>query len=175
MRWDELAVVGRIARTHGNKGQVILDSESDFPDRRFRPGAELFVDRGGRVEPLTLTAVRFQRGRPIVGIEGVETVSDAERLAGLELRVPRAWLEPLPPGTYFRHDLVGCRVETRSGQPVGVVRRVDGLPGGDQLVVEGDGGREVMVPLVGAICVAVDLHTRRIVVDPPEGLLDLNR
>ncbi len=168
-----MAVVGRIARTHGNKGQVILDSESDFPEQRFQPGSELFVEREGRVVPLTVTAVRFHRGRPIVGISGVDSMNDAERLAGLELRVPMDRLAPLPPGTYFRHDLVGCRVATRSGQAVGVVRRVDGLPGGDQLVVEAD-GREVLVPLAGGICVAVDLEARRIVIDPPEGLLELN-
>ena len=53
--WDSMAVVGRIARPHGLKGQVIVNPETDFPEQRFQPGAELFVSRGGVVESLTLT------------------------------------------------------------------------------------------------------------------------
>ena len=55
VNWDEMAVVGRIARAHGIRGQVIVNLETDFPEERFQPGAELFVERGaGAVEPLTL-------------------------------------------------------------------------------------------------------------------------
>jgi 16S rRNA processing protein RimM len=168
-----MALVGRIARAHGNRGQVIVDPESDFAERRFGQGARVFVDRGGGAEALTITSVRFHRGRPILGLAGVATMDDAEALAGRELRVPVDWLEALPPGTYFQHDLVGCAVETRGGVPVGTVRRVEGSPGSSRLVVDGPRG-EVLVPLADAICVQVDVSGRRIVVDPPEGLLDLN-
>src|SRR4051794_23171565 len=116
-----MAVVGQIARAHGNRGQVILNAETDFPDERFRPGAELFVERRGVVERLTVTSLRFQRDRPIVGFEGVETMNDAEALAGHELRVPTDRLAALPDGTFYRHDLVGCTVETGRGERVGVV------------------------------------------------------
>ena len=88
VRWEEMAAVGRIARAHGIRGQVIVSPETDFPGERFRPGAELFIDRNGAVQALTLTTVRFHRNRPVVGIAGVETMNDAEALAGQELRVP---------------------------------------------------------------------------------------
>lgn len=168
-----MALVGRVARAHGNRGQVIVNPESDFADRRFRVGGELFVERGGVVVALTMTSVRFYRARPILGLAGVETMNDAEALAGVELRVPLDWLEPLPAGTYFQHELVGCRVETTTGAPVGIVQRVEGGPGGSRLVVEGARG-EVLVPLADEICVSVDVGGHRIVVDPPAGLLDLN-
>jgi 16S rRNA processing protein RimM len=77
-----MAMVGRIARPHGNRGQVIVNPETDFPASRFRPGARLFTWRAGRVEEVVLTSVRFHRERPIVGIEGVGSMDDAERLAG---------------------------------------------------------------------------------------------
>src|SRR5258708_921628 len=83
-----MALVGRIARAHGLRGQVILNPETDFPEERFQPGAELFIERKGRVEPLTISSVRFHRERPIVGLGGVGTVDDAEALAGHELRGP---------------------------------------------------------------------------------------
>src|SRR5215831_4191221 len=146
MIWSEMAVVGRIARAHGRRGQVIVNVETDFPDERFRPGAELFVDRGGRVEPLTVTTVRFQRERPVLGFNGVETMNDAETLAGRELRVPVDRLAALPAGTFYRHDLIGCRVETTRGEAVGVVTGVEGTMGGSRLVIDGASG-EVLVPL----------------------------
>jgi 16S rRNA processing protein RimM len=173
VNWDDMALVGRIARAHGNRGQVIVNPETDFAEKRFRLGSEVFVERDGTVVPLTITGVRFHRARPILGLAGVETMNDAEALAGLELRVPASWLEPLPAGTWFQHELVGCRVETTRGEAVGLVERVEGGAGGSRLVVGGARG-EVLVPLAGEICVVVDVAGRRIVVDPPDGLLDLN-
>ena len=167
-----MAVVGRIARAHGIRGQVIVNLETDFPGERFREGAELFVERGGRVEPLRLTTVRFQHERPVVGIEGVATMTEAEGLAGLELRVPIDRLQALPTGTYYHHDLVGCRVETKDGRAIGVVSQVDAAMGGNRIVVDAGNRGEILIPLAAEICVAVD--RKRIVVDAPEGLLDLN-
>jgi 16S rRNA processing protein RimM len=173
--WSEMALVGRIARAHGHRGQVIVNPETDFPEERFQPGADLFIERGGAPARVTLTAVRFQRGRPVVGIAGVETMNDAEALAGLELRVPVETLRALPAGTFYRHDLIGCRVETRAGAAVGIVEDVEGGAGGSRLVVAGANGRgEVLIPLVSEICTLIEPGAKRIVIDPPDGLLDAN-
>jgi 16S rRNA processing protein RimM len=171
--WQAMAVVGRIARAHGIRGQVIVNPETDFPDQRFKPGAEVFVERGGRVEALTITTARFHRERPVIGIAGIETMNAAETLAGLELRVPIDRLAPLPAGTFYRHDLIGCRVETTDGTPVGVVRDVEGEVIGSRLVVDAAGG-EVLIPLVAPICTLVDPAAKRIVIDPPDGLIEVN-
>jgi 16S rRNA processing protein RimM len=171
--WEEMAVVGRVARAHGIRGQVIVNPETDFPAERFHPGAELFINRAGRVEPITLTTVRFQQQRPVIGIEGVGDMNAATALAGTELRVPVDRLATLPEGTYYRHDLVGCVVETRAGETIGTVAEVEGTLGRSRLIVETPKG-EVLVPLVAEICRAIDTDAKRIVIDPPEGLLELN-
>ena len=168
-----MALVGRVARPHGIRGQVIINPETDFPDQRFQPGAQLFIRRGGEVEAITLTSVRFHRERPIIGVNGVTDVDQAATLSGLELRVPIEWLGALPPGTYYRHDLVGCLVETCTSERVGVVKDVEGDAGGSRLVVEAAGG-DVLVPLAAEICIEIDPAGKRIVIDPPEGLLELN-
>jgi 16S rRNA processing protein RimM len=168
-----MALVGRIARAHGIRGQVIVNAETDFLEERFHPGAELFVECRGVVEPLTLTTVRFQNGRPVVGVAGIETMNDAQTLAGLELRVPIERLAQLPAGTFYRHDLIGCRVETTHGEGVGIVEDVEGSVGGSRLVVKGTRG-EMLIPLVATICTLVDAGQKRIVIDPPDGLLELN-
>lgn len=168
-----MALVGRIARAHGIRGQVIVNPESDFAHERFQPGAELYLERGGNVEKIRLTTARFHRDRPVVGIEGVETMNDAAALAGKELRVPVERLAPLPTDTFYRHDLIGCRVETTTGQDVGIVDDVEGTVGRSRLVVNGANG-EILIPLASEICRTIEPAGKRIVIDPPEGLLELN-
>ena len=85
--WDEMVLVGRVARAHGNRGQVIVDPATDFPEERFRPGSVLLMQRAGVIEALTVESVRFHRGRPIIGFAGMATMDAAEALAGSELRI----------------------------------------------------------------------------------------
>lgn len=172
-KWADMAVVGRIARAHGIRGQVIVDPETDFPEERFQPGAELFIERGGQAEPLRITAVRFHRERPILGVDGVATMNDAELLAGRELRVPRERLAPLPAETFYRHDLIGCTVYTAGGDRVGEVSGVEGTMTGSRLIVDGPRG-EILIPMAAPICRAIDVGAKRIVIDAPDGLLELN-
>lgn len=171
--WDDMVLVGFVARTHGRHGQVIVNSETDFPEQRFREGATLFARRGnGPVEELRLTSVRFQQGRPILGLAGISSIDEAERLAGAELRVPASEQEELPEGTFYYHQLIGCEVVTAGGERIGKVVAVEGTGGASRLVVRGT-RREVLIPLAQELC-AVDVAARRIVVTPPEGLLELN-
>jgi 16S rRNA processing protein RimM len=172
-KWDEMALVGRIARTHGNRGQVIVDPETDFPEERFRPGSLVHIRRGAVTESLTIESVRFHRGRPIVGLAGVDNVNAAEALAGLELRVGLETLKSLPAGSFYHHDLIDCAVITPEGVSIGRVSGVEGNAAGSRIVVQGRGG-EILIPLAEGICVEVDVVGRKIIVAPPEGLLDLN-
>ncbi len=170
-----MALVGRIARVHGLRGQVIINPTTDFPESRFSPGSVVFrAAPGGGPQPLRVVSVRFHRDRPIVGFEGVQTIELAEPLVGAELKVPVEWLQALPAGTYYQHDLVGCRVETRSGTTVGEVARVEGEAGASRLAI-GSGDEELLVPLAADICVSIDVAKKVIVIEPPEGLLDVNR
>ncbi len=168
-----MVVVGRVARTHGNRGEVILNSDTDFPDERFRPGARVVARRpGGTLEVIVITAVRFHSRRPILRLAGVDSIDAAQRLAGVELRVPFSDVGPLPEGVYHHHQLVDCEVVSASGELVGRVTAVEGEKGANRLVVRGPRG-EVLIPLAEDIC-SVNVVSRRIVVTPPAGLLELN-
>ncbi len=169
---SDLLLVGRVARAHGNKGQVIVNSETDFPQERFAEGNVLVVEQAGQTVERRIESVRFQRGRPIVKLAGVETMNDAEALAGAELKLPASELAPLPANTYYRHDLVGCEVRDTHGHALGRVTDVEGPLERSRLVVESDRG-ELLIPMVEWICVSVDPVAKVIVVDPPEGLLEL--
>jgi 16S rRNA processing protein RimM len=172
--WDAMVLVGRIARPHGIRGQVIVNPETDFVEDRFRTGA-IFRTRSARgEEQLTVTSARVQNGRPVIGLEGFSSIEDVQRLAGLELRVPEGELQPLDAGMYYHHQLIGCAVETVAGERVGHVVRVNGGAAGSLLEVDGPRG-EVLIPLAVEICVEIDVEQKRIRIAPPEGLLDVNR
>ena len=168
---DELVLVGRVARAHGNKGQVIVNLDTDFAERRFRPGETLLV--GPELTARRIREMRFHQGRPVIALEGVETMNDAEALAGAELKAAAVPADALPAGTFFHYDLIGCDVVDRRGETIGRVAAVEGTMEMSRLVVAGGRG-EVLVPLVAAMCVEIDVAARRIVTDLPEGLVELN-
>jgi 16S rRNA processing protein RimM len=97
----------------------------------------------------------------------------AEDLKGQEILVHEENLHPLDKGKYYLFQLRGCSVVTKVGDSVGPVKDVLFIEGNDLLVVE-RGGRDVFIPFTESICIEIDLKGKRIVIDPPDGLLDLN-
>jgi 16S rRNA processing protein RimM len=178
MSWDSLITVGRIVRPHGHRGAVVVEPETDFAAERFRPGSELQWRPQDTVAPVRIASSREYRRRWVVTLEGVTTMNEAEALRGLELRVPAEALHPLEAGAHYVHDLEGCEVVTSAGDRVGRVTGVQFGSGAPLLVIaepaDAQGG-EVLVPLVEGIIQVVDAAAKRIVIDPPAGLVDLNR
>jgi 16S rRNA processing protein RimM len=164
-------LVGRIARAHGLRGQVIVNPETDFADERFKVGATLLV--GDDERPMRISSARFQQSRPVIALEGIESMDEAESLAGADLKVPPEALGALPAGTFYHHDLVGCQVQDTEGRLIGEVAAVEGPMEASRLVINAPHG-EVLIPLVADICVDVDPGARRIRVVAPEGLIELN-
>jgi 16S rRNA processing protein RimM len=174
---DDLVLVGRIAKPHGLRGDVAIHPETDFAEERFALGAQLLLTRreGGKtLEDMTVAAVRFHNGRPIVRFRGLESIDAVEPLAGASLWIRAASRPPLPEGHYYHDALIGCDVDTVAGERVGQVTRIDAFGSAPILVVH-DGRGDVLIPLAEAICVRIDPAARRIVIDPPDGLLDVNR
>ena len=171
--WEDMVLVGRIARPHGIRGEVVIDPSTDFPEDRFADGATVFAERGGAASPMIVAASRMHAGRPIVRFEGTATMDEAETLRGFELRVPESALGELPENVWYHHQLLGSTVRTRDGEDVGTVTAISGPTERSILVIDGPGG-EALVPLVAAFC-TVNVAAKEIVIDPPEGLLEANR
>jgi 16S rRNA processing protein RimM len=177
--WDDAILVGVVARTHGNRGEVIVNSNTDFPEERFHEGASLMARRNDGdtvrdVVTMEVATMRMHQGRPVILFKGIASMNDAERLAGLELRVAddSGDGERLEDGEYYHRDLIGCAVVTESGESIGEVTAVEGDRSATRLVVKSR-RNEVLIPLADAIC-TVDVAAKRITVRPPEGLLELN-
>jgi 16S rRNA processing protein RimM len=173
--WNDAILVGVVARTHGNKGEVIVNSETDFPEERFREGAQLMSRaKDGRLGTLDVASMRMHQGRPVIRFKGIGSMDDAELLAGTELRVTphERDAELLEAGQYFHRDLIGCAVVTENGDPIGEVAAVEGEGGATRLIVRSR-RNEMLIPFADEIC-TVDVAGKRIIVRPPEGLLELN-
>ena len=174
MQWASMVLVGRVVRPHGLRGQVVIASETDFGADRFAPGAKVWRQSGKTIGELVVADSYPQADRWVVGFENVTTVEEAEELRGIELRIPEDARMPLGPDEYYLYDLVGCEVRTAAGVEIGRVQAVYTGAGGALLSVDRNGA-EVLVPLVKTMCPEIDVAARRIIVDPPEGLLDVNR
>ena len=129
-------------------------------------GAELRASGAEVSGVVRITSVRPHKGRLLIRFEGVDDAESAQRYAGVTLYAARERVA-LEPGEYFDDDLAGCAVVGVRGESYGTVDRVDHYPSSDMLVV---GGK--LVPMVGAIVREIDTAARRIVIDPPEGLLN---
>jgi len=167
--------IARIARTRGNRGEVLADLYTDFPDR-FNELREVWLVSGEGTDRRRVALEKSweYKGRIVLKFEGVNSISDAEPFAGYWVEIPAGQAMPLPEGSYFDHDLVGCAVQDLDGNPIGRVSEVLHFAGSSQLVVYSM-GREILIPAVGSICVRISIGEKRITIDPPEGLLDLDK
>ncbi|MGY1746626.1 ribosome maturation factor RimM [Blastococcus sp. SYSU D00695] len=174
---DDTVVVGRIGRPHGVRGEVTVEVRTDDPDLRFAPGAVLRTEPAAR-GPLTVAGRRWHREVLLLRLarpDGSELDSReaAEELRDTELHVPVADLPALAdPDVFYDHQLVGLAARLPDGTALGEVTAVR-HEGTELLVVRRPEGGTVLVPFVSAIVPTVDLAGGLVVVDPPEGLLDL--
>jgi 16S rRNA processing protein RimM len=166
--------IARIARTRGNRGEVLADLHTDFPDR-FRSLEEVWLEfYDGHRQCMALEESWQHKGRIVLKFLGVDTISSAEHYVGCWVQIPIDKATRLPEGTYFDHDLIGCSVEDVHGSRLGVVCDILRIAGNSQLVVR-NAGREFMIPAVERICIRISIAEKRILVDPPEGLMDLDK
>jgi 16S rRNA processing protein RimM len=148
---------------------------TDFPDR-FNQLREVWLvsNDGTRRQLMALEETWEHKGRVVLKFAGVDSISSAEPLAGYWVEIPADQAMPIPEGSYFDHDLVGCAVQDLSGKRIGIVSEVLRFAGNSQLVVK-DLGREFLIPAVESICVQISIGDKQITIDPPEGLLDLDK
>ncbi|MCU1590490.1 MAG: rRNA processing protein RimM [Frankiales bacterium] len=165
--------VGRIGKPQGIRGEVTVEVRTDAPDIRFAAGAVLLTDPVER-GPLTVESARDQNGRLVVAFEGVPDRNAAEQLRNTMLLVDASDVPPSEdPDEFHDTQLMGLSADLADGTRLGEVTDVLHLPHGDVLVVRRAEGAELLVPFVKAIVPDVDVAGGRLVVDPPDGLLDL--
>lgn len=184
-------ILARLLRPQGRKGELLAELHTDFPER-FKPGATFFLAPPGfagtasDASPVELVSSWLPHGRNagriVLGFSGTETIAAAERLAGLEVIVPETERLELGDGGVYIDDLIGCTVYD-GGLPVGTVGDVQFMTTADGkrrltdatplLTVDMDLG-EALIPFAQEFIVDLDLAGKRILMNLPRGLVDLN-
>jgi 16S rRNA processing protein RimM len=186
-------VLAHLLRPQGRKGEVLAELFTDFPER-FEDQRRVFLAAPGfageEAEARSAEVVAFwlpvgrNEGRIVLQFAGIDSISDAESIAGQDVLVPREERLPLDDESVYISELVGCTVYNGS-KPVGVVEDV-------QFAMSADGGRrlddaapllavtslegdEVLIPFAKAFLLAVDTKAQRIEMNLPAGLIEVNR
>lgn len=169
---EPLVTVARAVKPRGLKGEIVADLLTDFPDRFDDIGQFFAVSPTGESKAIELEGYSVQNDRVILKLVGYDTVAAANSLRGFEFAVPESERVELADDEFYDWELEGCKVETVTGQVVGSVKSIMRTGSVDLLVVGAD-PKDSLVPMVSSILVKVDKNRKTIVIDPPEGLLDL--
>lgn len=168
---QDLLAIGRIEKVFGLRGEIVVESMTDSPDR-FRKVKKAYL---GRTEesayPVAIERVSIEHRGIRAKLSGIDSRTAAEEIVGFLLFVDPAGRVRLQKGRHFIHELVGLRVIDQEGQEVGRVTSVLKLPAQDVYVVERH-GREILVPAVREFVTAVDVEGGTITVRLIEGMLD---
>ena len=170
---QRLVVIGEIARPHGLHGEMRVMARTDHPER-FEGVTDcvLWDQARDTRERCRITRARRQGTAVLLSLAGYDTVEAASALVGRLVALPEAEALPLPPGQFYPWQLEGCRVVTDDGREVGRVTRIEHSAAQDLWVVS-DGARERLIPAVAEIVLEVDVAAGRVVIRPPDGLLEL--
>jgi 16S rRNA processing protein RimM len=149
---------------------LILDD-----DRLLDPGRQIQMEIGDSRRTVKIEFFRRQHGRFVMKFAGIDSIEDAEKIIGAELRIPESEIPAAKEGSFYTFHLRGCRVyASPDGEYIGDVTDIaDG--GGTQLLQVGSGKDEVLIPFAESIVKKVDLAARRIEVELPKGLRELNK
>ncbi len=168
------AVLGRVVGAHALRGELRVRLYGDGPENlAYVDEVVLSADEaGGSGEHFEVIGVGSGRaGEARLALSGIEDRDRAEAMKGRFVLADAEALEPLAEDEFYWHELVGCRVETEAGEPVGEIREIWETGAHDVLVVRTPDGRQVLVPTAREIMTGVDVESGRVTIDPPPGLL----
>lgn len=170
---NDLIIVARAVRPRGLKGELVADVLTDFPERFANVDELSGVAPSGKRQQLKLENYWFQNDRMVLKFAGYDSVESARDLVGYEFGLPEAERVELAKDQYYDWELEGCSVENKLGSAIGKVREVLRTGGVELLVVENEERNEKLIPMAASIVVEIDISNKKIVIDPPDGLLDL--
>lgn len=163
-----------MVKAQGRRGEVAAELHTDFPERFAERKRVFALLAGGSRRELRIEEFWPHKGRMVLKFAGIDSIEQAEELRGCEIQIPAAERAPLEPGSAYVGDLVGC-VVFDSDTEVGTVKHVQfGAGEAPLLVVAGAKGRELLVPLAEAYLKAMDIAGKRIAMELPEGMLELD-
>ncbi|MFC1958117.1 ribosome maturation factor RimM [Chloroflexota bacterium] len=165
----EFITIGKILSPWGTGGKLTVEVATDFP-QRFDPSSIVYIAQ----KPVTIESTEWQRGKAIIKLNTINSLKDAEELRGELVEIEHGQLYSLPEGQYYHFQLVGLEVWTTQGELLGNITEILTASSNDNYIVNGAKG-EILIPAIEDVIKSVDIHKGRLVIEPIEGLLKLNK
>lgn len=167
--------VGRIVNTYGIKGQIKVIADTDFPEKRFAPGADLTIIRENQaVVQVKVKDARQAKGTYILSLQGYTNINQVEAYKGDWLAISEDQQEDLDQDEFYHHQIIGLPVVTADGQDIGKIKEILQLGSNDVWVVQAKGHkkRDILLPYIDDVVKKVDLDRGQVLVELIEGLVD---
>ena len=159
--------VGKLRRSHGLEGDMLMDVLTDFPER-LRVGRTVYI--GEEHEPMRIAARRGHDRQLVIRFDGFHNPEEVARLRNLNVYVQASSLPKLPEGQYYHHELIGLSAVNESGQTLGQLTQILETGANDVYVIRTSDDKELLLPAVEDVILAIDLQKGEILVRPPEYL-----
>ncbi len=161
----DFITIGRILAPWGIKGKLKVKVITDFP-QRFAPSSTVYVNR----QPMTIDSTEWYKSKAIIKLNTIDNIEAARRLRGQPIEIHHSQLYSLPEGQYYHFQLIGLEVWTTQGELLGNITEILTAESNDNYVVSGAKG-EILIPAIEDVVKSIDLDSRRITIEPIEGLL----
>lgn len=162
--------VGKIVNTHGIRGDVRVMPTTDFVAERFAKGQDLYLQQAGEPLKLTVESARQHKGFILVKFVGYDNINDVQAFRDHELMVSGKDQQPLEDGQYYYHQTIGLSVKTVDGEELGTIKEILSPGANDVWVVQRDGKKDLLLPVIDDVVKDVDLDAGEVTVELMEGL-----
>ncbi|MEI6173155.1 MAG: ribosome maturation factor RimM [Bacteroidota bacterium] len=172
MNKDDFYYLGKILKTHGNKGQVMVHLDVDDPEK-YLDLESVYLDLHGERIPFFIATLDLKHNqKALIQFQDFETIEDAESLAGLEMFMPITELPPLKGNQFYYHEIIGFRVTDHKHGDIGVIEDVLDLPHQSLFQIR-FGEKEILIPVVDEVIQKVDKKKKLLLIKAPEGLIEI--
>lgn len=162
--------VGKIVNTHGIRGDVRVMPTTDFVAERFAKGQDLYLQQAGEPLKLIVESARQHKGFILVKFVGYDNINDVQAFRDHELMVSGKDQQPLEDGQYYYHQIIGLSVKTVDGEELGTIKEILSPGANDVWVVQRDGKKDLLLPVIDNVVKDVDLDAGEVTVELMEGL-----
>ena len=163
--------VATIVKTHGIKGELQVISLTDFPEERFQPGSQLFIEKDdGQHQEVEVESARPHKQFMLIKLKGYDNINDVLQFTKKKLQVSEDQQDDLPQGQYYYRQIVGLDVKTTDGQLLGQIKEIMPTGANDVWVVARPNKEDLLLPAIPDVIKEVNLDDGLVIVELMEGL-----
>lgn len=165
--------VGRIVNSFGIKGEFKIIADTDFPEERFAPEAELTIlDNGTAIRTLTVEHSRLSKGTYIIKFKEIHNINEVEPYKNMWLAINEEQQQNLDDHEFYYHEIIGLTVRTTEGKEIGKIKEILDLGSNDVWVIQRHKAKDALIPYIEEVVKEVNVEEGYVLIELMEGLID---